>query len=139
MLQSLDLFEFCTPSLQEQLQKNRQQASKARDAGLQSSAGDAAMDTEDADLQAAIQLSLDSGIGEGIYELSSLVTHKGRSADSGHYKAYVRESAGSNVWRCFDDDKVSEVSTEDVLRLYGNGDSDMAYLCFYRRKEFRRA
>ena len=30
---------------------------------------------------------------------------------------------------------VSEVKTEDVMKLDGGGDRDMAYLCFYRAKE----
>lgn len=95
-------------------------------------------------LEAALQMSLGSEgavpaaiaeIGTGLYELSALVTHKGRSADSGHYKAYVRAKMGEPIWRCFDDATVSEVSTEDVLKLCGSsGDSDMAYLCFYNRK-----
>lgn len=69
----------------------------------------------------------------GLYELIGIVTHKGRSADSGHYMAYVRQS-NSNGWWLFDDDKVSETTTEDVLKLKGGGDRDMAYLCFYRKK-----
>jgi ubiquitin carboxyl-terminal hydrolase 14 len=111
---------------------------------------------EDAEaLQAAIQMSLgkaqaateateattvsdyDSSLGEGVMELMALVTHKGRSADSGHYKAYVRcgDAAVGGLWRCFDDAKVTETTTEEVLRLFGNGDSDMAYLCFYRQRD----
>lgn len=69
----------------------------------------------------------------GLYELFGIVTHKGRSADSGHYMAYVRQS-NSNSWWLFDDDKVSETTSEEVLKLKGGGDRDMAYLCFYRRK-----
>lgn len=71
----------------------------------------------------------------GIYELHGIVTHKGRSADSGHYIGWVRQSPGSSYWWCFNDDKVTEVRTEDILLLRGGGDREMAYLNFYRFKE----
>jgi ubiquitin carboxyl-terminal hydrolase 14 len=71
----------------------------------------------------------------GLYELHGLVTHKGRSADSGHYIGWVRQGLGSSLWWCFNDNKVTEVRTEDVLALKGGGDRDMAYLVFYRCKE----
>lgn len=70
----------------------------------------------------------------GNYQLAGVVTHKGRSADSGHYMSYVRKNDKSHVWWKFDDDRVSEVSTEDILQLSGGGDRDMAYFCFYQMK-----
>jgi len=33
-----------------------------------------------------------------------VLTHKGRSADSGHYVAWVKQKDGS--WICYDDDKL---------------------------------
>jgi len=71
----------------------------------------------------------------GMYELHSLVTHKGRSADSGHYIGWARQSSGSNLWWKYDDDKVSETNTEEILKLRGGGDREMAYLTFYRAKD----
>ena len=68
----------------------------------------------------------------GMYELHSLVTHKGRSADSGHYIGWTRQAPGSSYWWKYDDDLVSEVRTEDIMKLDGGGDRDMAYLVFYR-------
>ena len=68
----------------------------------------------------------------GKYELYALVTHKGRSADSGHYIGWVRQDSGSDYWWKYDDDKVTEVKTENILLLSGGGDRDMAYLIFYR-------
>ena len=70
----------------------------------------------------------------GHYELMGVVTHKGRSADSGHYIGWVRQHPGSNFWWKFDDEKVSEVSTSEILKLCG-GDSHLAYLNIYRFKE----
>jgi ubiquitin carboxyl-terminal hydrolase 14 len=71
----------------------------------------------------------------GMYELHSLVTHKGRSADSGHYIGWTRQAPGSSFWWKYDDDLVSEVRTEDIMKLDGGGDRDMAYLVFYRAKD----
>lgn len=51
----------------------------------------------------------------GMYELHSLVTHKGRSADSGHYIGWARQAPGSDLWWKYDDDKVTETTTEEVL------------------------
>jgi ubiquitin carboxyl-terminal hydrolase 14 len=107
---------------------------------------------EDADLAAALALSTtsqssgggsadaqsDIGVGlpkefQGLYELFAVVTHKGRSADSGHYMGWVR-SSGDN-WHVFDDDEVSPCTTENVLQLKGGGDRDSAYLAFFRAKQ----
>lgn len=73
----------------------------------------------------------------GLYELHGVVTHKGRSADSGHYIGWVRQEVGSDMWWKYDDDKVTEVSTADIMLLKGGGDRDMAYFVFYRFKEAR--
>jgi ubiquitin carboxyl-terminal hydrolase 14 len=69
-----------------------------------------------------------------LYELHSIVTHKGREADSGHYIGWVRQEAGSDFWWKYDDADVTEVSTQDILALSGGGDRDMSYLTFYRFK-----
>lgn len=71
----------------------------------------------------------------GQYELHSLVTHKGRDADSGHYIGWVRQASGSDYWWKYNDAEVTEVHTEEILRLCGGGDRDTAYLTFYRFKE----
>jgi ubiquitin carboxyl-terminal hydrolase 14 len=68
----------------------------------------------------------------GMYELFAVVTHKGRSADSGHYMGWARQAG--DQWVVFDDDEVSECTTENVMDLKGGGDYHMAYLIFYRFK-----
>ena len=72
-------------------------------------------------------------MSRGNYELVSLVSHKGRSADSGHYMGWSKE--GDDDWFCFDDDDVQACKNEHVIELKGGGDYDMAYLCFYRAAE----
>ena len=40
-----------------------------------------------------------------------------------------------NWWK-FDDDVVTPVKTDDILKLDGGGDWHMAYMCLYKEKEF---
>ncbi len=89
---------------------------------------------EDADLD-------DVSFGEGMpanftgkYELMGIVTHKGRSADSGHYIGWVRQAPGSSMWWKFDDEEVTEVDSSEIMNLRGGGDWHTAYLNFYRYK-----
>ena len=74
-----------------------------------------------------------TGLDTGNYHLVGVVTHKGRSADSGHYVGWVHKS--DDDWLKYDDDIVSKVSTEDILQLKGGGDWHMSYLLLYRKME----
>lgn len=73
------------------------------------------------------------GLDTGNFELVAVVTHKGRSADGGHYVGWVHHSG--DQWLCFDDDIVTTVKTDDILALRGGGDWHTAYLCIYRKLE----
>ncbi len=73
------------------------------------------------------------GLDTGTYQLIGVVTHKGRSADGGHYIGWVHAS-GDEWFKC-DDDIVTVVKTEDVLALKGGGDWHTAYLNLYRKIE----
>lgn len=66
----------------------------------------------------------------GKYTLICVLTHKGRSADSGHYVAWVKQADGK--WICFDDDQLVPRTAEDVVALSGGGDWHMAYLLLYQ-------
>jgi ubiquitin carboxyl-terminal hydrolase 14 len=66
----------------------------------------------------------------GRYELKGVLTHKGRSADSGHYVAWTKQADGK--WVLFDDDELHFKTAEDVLALNGGGDWHMAYLLMYK-------
>jgi len=67
----------------------------------------------------------------GNYELFAVVTHQGRSADSGHYVGWCKKHG--DVWLKFDDDVVTESNLEAVKALCGGGDWHMSYFTFYRR------
>lgn len=73
------------------------------------------------------------GLDTGNYQLIGVVTHKGRSADGGHYIGWVHAS-GDDWLRC-DDDIVTVVKTDDIMALRGGGDWHTAYLCLYRKVE----
>jgi ubiquitin carboxyl-terminal hydrolase 14 len=159
---TIDMYEFCSKKLQAILKVSRDAAEAERSTAKgdsnegekgdekaeskKDSDGDTVMNDEDAELAKALAMSQgdkDAVLGspginlptnfQGEYELFALVSHKGRSADSGHYIGWVRQE-GDN-WICFDDDQVDECKTSDVLLLKGGGDRDMGYLLFYRAKK----
>jgi len=68
----------------------------------------------------------------GMYELFAVLTHKGRSADSGHYIAWIKET--DDKWLKYDDDRVSICNNEEIKKLSGKGGGDwhMAYIVLYR-------
>lgn len=65
----------------------------------------------------------------GYYELTAVLTHQGRSSSSGHYLAWIRRK-GDDWVKC-DDDKMSNVTSEDILKLSGGGDWHCAYVLLY--------
>ncbi|CAA6672822.1 unnamed protein product [Spirodela intermedia] len=68
----------------------------------------------------------------GIYDLVAVLTHKGRSVDSGHYVAWAKQENGK--WVEFDDDSPVPQREEDITKLSGGGDWHMAYLCMYKAR-----
>ena len=63
----------------------------------------------------------------GFYELYGVLTHKGRSSDSGHYVAWTRPDPMEDKWFLFDDENVSEVQESQVMDLSGGGDWHCSY------------
>lgn len=125
----LDVYSLCTAEYQAEIKESREAVYKA-------------MKDVDARQLAASpgtlqEWSSDEGerlLPSGFYDLIGIITHVGRSADSGHYIAWVRDEKFSNVWWKFDDDKVSQVTEEEILKLDGGGDWHTAYLSFYKAK-----
>ncbi|KAI4329172.1 hypothetical protein L6164_021464 [Bauhinia variegata] len=68
----------------------------------------------------------------GIYDLVAVLTHKGRSADSGHYVGWVKQENGK--WIEFDDDNPKPKVKDDITRLSGGGDWHMAYIIMYKAR-----
>ncbi|KAG8889023.1 Protein kinase [Tulasnella sp. 332] len=100
------------------------------------------------ELMALVDPTLKEDVGanvSGVYELCAIVTHKGASADGGHYIAWVRKDelqptpsdavdTADDEWFKFDDDKVSIVKQDKIAQLDGGGEDSTAYILLYRTK-----
>ena len=136
----LDLYDYCTDELKKELDPKRAEVTADKEGG---SNQPTPMDTTDtkganeASSTANAPVSIADDISEppaevGNYELCAVLTHKGRTADSGHYVAWVKDSG--TRWHKFDDDVVTVQTDEDVKKLSGGGDWHMNYMCVYRAK-----
>lgn len=74
-----------------------------------------------------------SGACAGVYDLAAVLTHKGRSADSGHYVSWARQDDGA--WVQFDDEEMIPRKADEIVTLSGGGDWHMAYLLLYRAQK----
>lgn len=169
----LDAYEFCDKRLQAKLSANRE--IKLHSGTGAAAAGAAAPKTEEEEeLEKALKMSMEEeeeepaavaaataameeDVGDlfgkdvpetftGRYELYAVVSHKGRSATSGHYMAWVKNdgsdkpaqkrkkgaAAALSKWTCFDDDHPSECTWKEVEQLSGGGDHHMAFMLLYR-------
>lgn len=64
----------------------------------------------------------------GYYKLKAILTHQGRSANSGHYISHVLVK---NQWLRYDDEKVKEIEDEDVENLAGSADWHCSFVLLY--------
>ncbi|KAI9265646.1 hypothetical protein EDC94DRAFT_603697 [Helicostylum pulchrum] len=158
-----DATELCTPELQNKFSKAKLKIKQVQDKKVQKerdekrrkmnsdidkptepteptepSSTSSAMDTEEEkfDWTDYLDPELVQDVGcnpTGQYELAAVLTHVGRSADSGHYIAWVKKAA--NEWHKFDDDKVSVLGDADIERLDGGGDWHTAYIVLYKAKK----
>lgn len=104
-------------------------------------------------LKSLVHPELENDVGSshhGLYELVGIVTHKGASADGGHYIGWVKKDAiegtfsttkqeddydnPKDEWYKFDDDRVSTVKQEKITTLHGGGEDSTAYILLYRSK-----
>ncbi|KAJ1719858.1 deubiquitinating enzyme [Coemansia erecta] len=168
----LDVSEFCTPELQRKMRPvkqhvrdledrraaERKAAAKrpridgSNDDAQASTSASSEQQTEEAAAPFVLDPELKADVGcnpSGLYELVGLVTHIGRTANSGHYIGWVRKEKGvggkepegkgvpetRHWWYKFDDDDVSMVTDEEILRLCGGGDWHTAYVTLYRAKK----
>ena len=123
----LDLYPFCTDELKQSLDVGREMELQLSEKELETNKG------KPRDLK-SFTAEPGSGIETGHYHLVGVVTHKGRSADSGHYVGWSHLK--DETWAKYDDDLVSQVPIADILDLKGGGDWHMAYLLVYRKMQF---
>ncbi|VDL95685.1 unnamed protein product, partial [Schistocephalus solidus] len=146
---NLDLYEFCAKDLQEKLLPAREkvrieedeEALSAKAKRLPNSVNDDNVPNpiDNPDLYEPYWFEDDPGSNNtGFYELQGVLTHQGRSSTSGHYVSWIKKKG---KWFKLDDDTVSEVGTEDIMKLSGGGDWHCAYLLLYgpRRIKIRPA
>lgn len=76
--------------------------------------------------------------GENVFELYSVMIHSG-SGWGGHYYAYIK-CFDTGKWYNFNDSNVSEISSKDLKKAYGEtsswGSSSSAYLLMYRKVDY---
>ncbi|KAK9241239.1 hypothetical protein V1525DRAFT_392535 [Lipomyces kononenkoae] len=107
-----------------------------------------------AEVDAAVDPSLKTDEGSsvtGLYELIGVISHQGKSADSGHYQCWSKldseasASVGKEIravgtssqkeepkWWRFNDDKVTIVDQSKIEAMAGGGESDSALILLYR-------
>ncbi|KAJ6932428.1 ubiquitin carboxyl-terminal hydrolase 7-like [Populus alba x Populus x berolinensis] len=149
----LDVYDLCSDDLRKKLEAPRQilRDEEGKKAGLKAKVKSSSSKDKDAkmtDVEGPSNESVKSSnstTGEGgssdkeshltgIYDLVAVLTHKGRSADSGHYVAWVKQESGK--WIEYDDDNPIPQREEDITKLSGGGDWHMAYICMYKARAF---
>eukprot|EP00128_Syssomonas_multiformis_P017684 Colp12_sorted_trinity150504_noHs@24170 len=126
----LDAFELCTPELKERLKPVRELYRQAEDLRIEAQKKKTLNEEAEKPMQLELPSNSDEGSNQsGYYELQAVLTHMGRSADSGHYVAWVRTKGDD--WLKYDDDKVTPCDSEEILKLSGGADSHIAYLLLY--------
>ncbi|KAL0562284.1 hypothetical protein IC582_002736 [Cucumis melo] len=148
----LDVLDLCSDDLRKQLEgprlllrneegkklglKPKEKASDSADKDVKMSDAEGTSTGSEAQSSVAPQEDSPSSDKEtqmtGIYDLVAVLTHKGRSADSGHYVAWVKQESGK--WIEYDDDNPIAQREEDILKLSGGGDWHMAYICMYKAR-----
>ena len=117
----IDLYDMCTEETKELLNLGRKIESKLM------------KDDKDFKIENVKKEEGKEYVPTGRYQLISVLTHQGRSSESGHYIGWVHKK--DDKWLKYDDKDVTMVSTNKVLELKGGGDDHMAYICFFRQLE----
>lgn len=131
-----DAFDLCSAELQQKLTPMRSKFKEIEDAALEKSLKDKNVPMKGSEKKDVKTKSepfwFENDLGSnnsGYYTLQAVLTHKGRSSSSGHYVGWVRQKG--DLWMKFDDDVVSPVNSEEILKLSGGGDWHCAYVLLY--------
>ncbi|GFZ11755.1 ubiquitin-specific protease 6 [Actinidia rufa] len=145
----LDVYDLCSDDLRKKLEAPRRilRDEEGKKLGLKTNEKSSGSVDKDVKMTDAEGSSASNASGEsskatsqedkemhltGIYDLVAVLTHKGRSADSGHYVAWVKQESGK--WIQYDDDNPIPQREEDIPKLSGGGDWHMAYICMYKAR-----
>ncbi|XP_012214727.1 ubiquitin carboxyl-terminal hydrolase 14 [Linepithema humile] len=129
-----DAFELCSSELQNKLTPMREKFKEYEDSLLEESSSAKNKDKEEKAgkkmKQEPFWFNNDLGSNNsGYYKLQAVLTHRGRSSSSGHYVAWIRQRG--DTWMKCDDDVVTPVTSDEVLKLSGGGDWHCAYVLLY--------
>lgn len=141
----LDVYEFCTPELQARLltMRDRFKEFDDKNATVSGNIPKGKGKSDPPKVKKVVEYEPhefpdDPGSNNsGYYELIGVLTHQGRSSNSGHYLAWIKTEDGG--WLKFDDDVVAAVTEEEILKLSGGGDWHMAYILVYGPKRLPKA
>ncbi|KAL3632908.1 deubiquitinating enzyme [Castilleja foliolosa] len=144
----LDVYDLCSDDLQQKLRVSRRILTVGEENKLDLKANEKGSTSTHTDVKITDAEGPSSGSKDsskstpeeeedkhptGVYNLVAVLTHKGRSADSGHYVAWVKKENGK--WIQFDDDNLIPQQEEDIPTLSGGRDWHTAYICMYKSRE----
>lgn len=153
---TFDLFECSTDELKAKLTLGRQKKKEIDDAILEQDRkaladGKPTSTDDDVEMTPVEDTVMGGTIEEwdtGAYELIAIVSHKGRTADGGHYVGWAMHSKANpkdkknkdkdDRWCCFDDENVSIHNFKDIVGpgidlQGGKADTQIAYLSIYKK------
>ncbi|KAF7457439.1 Ubiquitin carboxyl-terminal hydrolase family protein [Cryptosporidium felis] len=118
---NLDIYEFCSEELRKILNIGRDLSEKMKNQPKECK-----------------EQNIDSGLftdfPTGEYELECIITHQGRTADSGHYVAWRYSESDREYIIKFDDEKVSKMKAKDTDLSGGRSDYHIAVILLYKKK-----
>ncbi|XP_011498273.1 PREDICTED: ubiquitin carboxyl-terminal hydrolase 14 [Ceratosolen solmsi marchali] len=131
---NFDAFDLCTKELQTKLTPMREKFQQLEEAQLELSNVKDKQDKKETKKNETKEEPFwfpdDLGSNNsGYYTLQAVLTHQGRTSSSGHYVAWVRQKG--DTWLKCDDENISIVTSEEVLKLSGGGDWHCAYVLLY--------
>lgn len=121
---NLDIYEFCSEDLKNILKIGRDLLDKKNQ-------------VVEENKQSETNSDLSTECPTGIYELECIVTHQGRTADSGHYVAWRYCPNDREYIIKFDDDKVSKIKVKDIDLSGGRSDYHIAIMLLYKKTTIR--
>lgn len=150
---TLDIFDLMTEEKKTELRAGRLRKKELEDLEierkrLETKKGPSAASDGDVEMTDAGAAPMDvetEMMDTGYYQLVAILSHKGRTADGGHYvgwglhkKAEDEKGLKDDRWICFDDDTVTytywkEMCGQGTELQGGKADTQMAYLCFYQK------
>ncbi len=140
----LDAYELCTEDykakmkvvrdkLRDEKEKEIMNKFKSKDADVEmkdSSTTTEAPAATSTEVSTSSSSSSEAPIMTGWYKLIGVVTHQGRTANSGHYIAWICDE--EERWIKYDDDKVTQIHEEEVKKLSGGGDWFVFFITFFQ-------